>query len=282
MDNIAPISDATKNGIDSHSERASSHLLADTQPRADEALAPLQKDLRLPQTDAAKAKFALRNTYMDAPPAIDCDRRPQGPALTRQPIFDTCGIELSKLYAQSKDSIAQAVVPQPDKTTNWGTTFKICNADTQKCGYVTNDHVAQDADQIGIVSTDGKTVKYASIVGRDPRNDLVVTDLPAGDERPALKISQSKTGDPAFTIGHPGGVPWNVVSAGQITGLNVTGTNHRGQEVNDMIESTLLTNNGNSGGPQLDASGAATGIIARAGIDKSRSIPIQRALDLLQ
>lgn len=243
-----------------------------------EPLAPLQEGLYLAM-GPDRAKFAMSFGITDrVSPGSLCDRRPQSPWLTSQPVQDTCGFELSKIYSKVKDSVTQAVAPQPDTTINWGSAFKYCK--NKKCVYITNDHVRQDANEVGLVSQDGHTVIYAKVLITDPKADITILEVPLGDTRPSVTIgAHPKARDVTFAIGHPFGIPGDVVSPGyvldpdqsaMIGGLFLTG----------LIQSDAFASGGNSGGPDFNIEGEVIGIKSGAGGGSSLSIPIQRALDM--
>jgi S1-C subfamily serine protease len=248
-----------------------------------EPLTPLQKDLQLPVDRAAKQQFALERGFMEVP-ALQCDHRPQSPWLTGKPVADDCGIALKSVYAKVKDSVTQAVVKQPDGSINWGASFKYCDNKNKKCVYITNAHVAQDADQVGLVAQDGKTVNHVRVLAQDLEHDVALVDVPAGDTRPSVKIGQApRIGDSVFTVGHPYGIPGDVISSGQVLDLNYTITDiESGQSYYGLIESDILATPGNSGGPEFNKKGEVIGIKSNAGANgTSMSIPIQTAIDFV-
>jgi S1-C subfamily serine protease len=252
--------------------------------KKDEPLAPLQKDLELPDDKRGKEQFGVERSFMDVP-AMACDKRPQSTWVTGKPVADDCDIKLSSVYPQVKDAETQAVVKQPDGTINWGAAFKYCDAKQAKCVYITNDHVAQDADQVGLVAQDGKTVKYGRVLARDTAHDLVAVEVPKGDTRPSVKVGlPPKVGDPVFTDGHPYGIPGDVISAGHVLDTDYTITDiDSGQSYSGLIQSDIVATPGNSGGPEFNKDGEVVGIKSNAGMNgTSMSIPIQTALDLIK
>lgn len=252
--------------------------------KKDEPLAPLQKDLELPVDLRGKKQFGVERSFMDVT-AMACDARPQSPWVTAKPVADDCGIPLKSVYPLVKDSVTQAIVPQPDGSTDWGAAFKYCDDKSKKCVYITNAHVAEDANQVGLVAQDGKTVKYGRVLAEDLVHDVAIVDVPQGDTRPSVKIGQlPKVGDSVFTIGHPYGIPGDVVSSGHVLELNYTITDvDTGQSYNGLTESDILATPGNSGGPEFNAKGEVVGIKSNAGANgTSMSIPIQAAIDLVK
>lgn len=247
-------------------------------PRS-ELLEPMQKGLYLAM-GADKAKFALRYGITDkVSPGSPCDRRPQSPWLTGQPVQDTCGFELSKVYLQVKDAVTQAVVPQPDTTINWGSAFKYCK--NNKCVYITNDHVRQDANEVGLVSQDGQNVVYAKVLATDPVADITLVEVPPGDTRPSVVVgAHPKARDVTFAVGHPFGIPGDVISPGYVLDPNQSVGIIGGSFMTGLIQSDGFASGGNSGGPDFNTKGEVIGVKSSAGGGTSMSIPIQRALDM--
>jgi S1-C subfamily serine protease len=249
-----------------------------------EPLAPLQKDLELPGSSQSKQHFGVERSFM-AVPALQCDHRPQSPWVTAKAVADDCDVPLETVYPKVKDAVAQAVVKQPDGSINWGAAFKYCDDKSKKCVYITNAHVAEDADQVGLVARDGKTVSYGRVLAQDLVHDLAIVDVPQGDTRPSVKTGHMpKVGDPVFTVGHPYGIPGDVVSSGHVLELNYTITDvDSGQSYNGLTESDIMATPGNSGGPEFNKKGEVIGIKSNAGANgTSMSIPIQTAIDLIK
>jgi len=252
--------------------------------KRDEPLAPLQKDLELPVDLRSKKQYGVERSFT-AVPATACDHRPQSPWVTAKPVANDCGIPLKTVYPQVKDSVAQAVVKQPDGSINWGAAFKYCDDKSKKCVYITNAHVAEDASQVGLVAQDGKTVRYGRVLAQDLVHDVAIVDVPKGDTRPSVKVGPlPKVGDPVFTDGHPYGIPGDVISSGHILDLNYTITDvETGQSYNGLTESDILATPGNSGGPEFNARGEVVGIKSNAGANgTSMSIPVHTAIDLIK
>ena len=75
-------------------------------------------------------------------------------------------------------------------------------------GYVlTNNHVVADADEIFVRLSDRRELQ-AELVGADPRSDLALLKIDAGDDLPVVKIGKSadlKPGEWVLAIGSPFG-----------------------------------------------------------------------------
>lgn len=131
---------------------------------------------------------------------------------------------------------------------------------------VTNNHVItvdgdQPAQQITVTLDDGRQFE-ASIVGRDPPNDLAVLRIDAEGLTPAVMGSSEElqVGDDVLAIGNalnlPGGptVTKGVVSAkGRLIQAQAI-------TIPDAIQTDASINPGNSGGPLVNKDGEVVGI----------------------
>ena len=145
---------------------------------------------------------------------------------------------------------------------------------------LTNNHVVENAESIEVRLTDGSHYP-ARIVGTDPATDLAVIKV---DENglPIVEFGNSdrlKVGQLAIAIGNPLGFQ-STVSTGVISALGRAMRGNGGRLIENVIQTDVGLNPGNSGGPLVDSRGRVIGvnsaIIARAqGI--SLSIPINTA-----
>ncbi len=125
---------------------------------------------------------------------------------------------------------------------------------------VTNDHVVNQAKHVGVVFTDGRELD-ARVVGTDPATDLALLRVPDGGLH-AIAIGASenlRVGQMAIAIGNPLGFQ-STVSAGVISAL---GRNLRGQSgrlIENVIQTDVALNPGNSGGPLVDSRGRVIGV----------------------
>ena len=127
---------------------------------------------------------------------------------------------------------------------------------------VTNNHVVEDAKSLEVTLADGTKVP-ATLVGRDPTNDLAVIKIsvpgrrlqfiPLGDSG-ALQIGQL-----AIAIGNPFGLD-RTVTTGVISSLNRSLRSDSGREMRGIIQTDAAINPGNSGGPLLNSRGEVIGI----------------------
>lgn len=145
---------------------------------------------------------------------------------------------------------------------------------------LTNHHVIERAESIEIRLTDGGHFP-ARVIGKDPATDLAVIRV---DENglPIVQFGDSdrlKVGQLAIAIGNPLGFQ-STVSTGVISALGRALRGYGGRLIENVIQTDVGLNPGNSGGPLVDSRGRVIGvnsaIIAQAqGI--SFSIPINTA-----
>jgi serine protease Do len=126
-------------------------------------------------------------------------------------------------------------------------------------GYiVTNNHVVADAKSLNVVLQDGREL-VGTVVGTDPRTDLAVVKVEGGNLPSGLPWGDStraRPGDNVFAIGAPFGLA-NTVTAGIVS---ARGRDIRSGSYDDYIQVDAPINQGNSGGPLFDQSGAVIGV----------------------
>ena len=128
-----------------------------------------------------------------------------------------------------------------------------------KRGYiVTNNHVVENADEISVQLSDGRTLQ-AELVGLDPKVDLAVLKVKADGltELPFADSSQLRVGDFVVAIGNPFGLNQTVTS-GIVSALGRS--NLTAAVFEDYIQTDASINPGNSGGALVDLSGRLVGI----------------------
>jgi putative serine protease PepD len=127
---------------------------------------------------------------------------------------------------------------------------------------VTNNHVVEDARSLEVTLADGTKVP-ATLVGRDPNNDLAVIKITvAGRTLPVVSLGDSaslQVGQLAIAIGNPFGLD-RTVTTGVISSLNRSLRAESGREMRGIIQTDAAINPGNSGGPLLNSRGEVIGI----------------------
>jgi len=123
---------------------------------------------------------------------------------------------------------------------------------------VTNNHVIEGALQLQVLYADG-TSHEATLIGSDPLNDVAV--IRVTDAVPAvMTLGDSdalRQGETVIAIGSPLGDYRNTVTVGVVSALN--------RNVDDgapegLIQTDAAINQGNSGGPLLNARGEIVGL----------------------
>jgi putative serine protease PepD len=135
---------------------------------------------------------------------------------------------------------------------------------TDEQGFIlTNYHVVSGADNLEVTLADGSTVA-ATLVGRDPGNDLAVIriDPPAGGLTAASlgDAGNLRVGDPVFAIGNPFGLE-ATFTEGIVSALGRTYSSGSGtRPLRKMIQTDAAVNPGNSGGPLVNCHGEVVGV----------------------
>ncbi|QDV23466.1 Do family serine endopeptidase [Aureliella helgolandensis] len=127
-------------------------------------------------------------------------------------------------------------------------------------GYIlTNNHVVEDADELQVDLSDGRSY-IAKVVGTDDLSDVAVLKIDATDLVAATMGDSSviEVGDWVVAIGSPFGLD-QTVTAGIISAMNrQTGILGNGYE--DFLQTDAAINPGNSGGPLVNLRGEVVGI----------------------
>ena len=134
---------------------------------------------------------------------------------------------------------------------------------------LTNKHVIADPQaQYTVITTDGKK-HPATILTRDPINDVAILKIEANG-LPVLPLGDAtklQLGQTVIAIGNALGIFKNTVSVGIVSGLSraISAQGDEGapsQEMRGLIQTDAAINPGNSGGPLVDGNGAVIGINA--------------------
>ena len=132
---------------------------------------------------------------------------------------------------------------------------------------VTNKHVVQDSKAEYIVCTNTEDTYKATVLARDPLNDIAVIKV-EGANLPSLPLGDSakiQLGQTVFAVGTALGEFQNTVSAGIVSGLSRFITafmdmQGHAERLRGLIQTDAAINPGNSGGPLVNLQGEVIGI----------------------
>ena len=123
---------------------------------------------------------------------------------------------------------------------------------------VTSHHVVQGADTVTVTLHDGRELE-ARIAGADPKTDLALLEIDAGEALPTVEFGDSdatRVGDWVVAVGSPFGLG-GTVTAGIVSA--------RGRDIgsgpyDDYLQLDAPINRGSSGGPLFDRGGRVVGV----------------------
>ena len=147
---------------------------------------------------------------------------------------------------------------------------------------LTNNHVVEGAKEVTVTLADKREFK-AEVVGRDPKTDLAVLKISAGNKLAAANLGDSEqlqVGDWVLAVGNPFGLG-NTVTSGIVSAKGrVIGAG----PYDDFIQTDASINPGNSGGPLFNMKGEVVGIntaIVSGGQGIGFAIPVNTAKPLI-
>jgi S1-C subfamily serine protease len=193
------------------------------------------------------------------------------------PVADDRRLSVSEVYARAAPGVVQitSTTTAPDNPTvvpgfeqdlqqtpvqqALGSGFVI-----DKSGHiVTNYHVIEGADEVEVSFSNQDTLR-ATVVGSDPSTDIAVLRVQASARGLApLAFGNSDTvrvGDPVVAIGNPFGLR-RTATAGIVSAVQErTITAPNGYPIDHVIQTDAQINQGNSGGPLLNARAEVIGV----------------------
>jgi serine protease Do len=130
---------------------------------------------------------------------------------------------------------------------------------------LTNNHVVEGATSITVTLQGDKNPRPADLVSRDPTADAAVIRIRDAHDLPTVKLGDSDKlvqGDDVLAIGNAldlvGGP---TVTRGIVSALNRSlGDDAGGERLSNLIQTDAAINNGNSGGPLVNAAGEVVGM----------------------
>ncbi len=129
-------------------------------------------------------------------------------------------------------------------------------------GYiVTNNHVVENSQSLEVIYADDTKVA-ATLIGADVFSDLAVVQV-AGEVPDVAELGNSATlqpGEPAIAIGSPLGVFKGTVTVGVVSAVDRRLEVAEGLWMEGLIQTDAAINQGNSGGPLINAAGQVIGI----------------------
>jgi S1-C subfamily serine protease len=199
---------------------------------------------------------SLESTFLDASGRVVASfKQPASPTSIPEA---TPAADLKRLLCTAQATAAPAEdEPELSSGTGW-LTLK---------GYiVTASHVVNGADRIGLYQN-GNLVGEAEVASDDPANDVaLLRPHLKGPVHVAIPLSPrpASLGAPVFTIGYPApdvmGMSVKVASGeiNALSGLDVA--NERTDDIR-LLQISIPTQSGNSGGPVIGGDGQAVGIV---------------------
>jgi serine protease Do len=157
-------------------------------------------------------------------------------------------------------------------------------------GYImSNNHVVEDAEQIKILTNEGKEYDVV-VIARDPAYDLALLKVTEETEQPfpVLPMGDSdaiNTGDLVVAVGNPLGlgqtVTFGIISQ---TYRNIMGQKEDSGRYVDYIQTDTAINPGSSGGPLITLNGAWIGVNTAIAVEAQGigfAVPSNQAVEFL-
>jgi S1-C subfamily serine protease len=186
---------------------------------------------------------------------------PPGPRRSAPPAGDNGDHGLLDAYSRAVIAVVEKVGPSVvalnrDRGSGSGSGLLI----TPDGFVLTNNHVVEGSPDVEAVLTDGSAFA-GRVVGTDPDTDLALVRV-VESGLPAATLGDSdalRAGQLVIAIGNPLGFQ-NTVSAGVVSALGRALRGPSGRLIDNVIQTDVALNPGNSGGPLVDSRGQVVGI----------------------
>lgn len=222
-------------------------------------------------------------------------------AVTERPVVGNDGNKVTTKEESDIINIATKVSPSVVSITTQSqmqTFFGVTQQDgagtgivVSKDGYImTNNHVVDGANTVGVVLSDGTSYENVRVVGRDPLNDVAFVKIENVSNLSPAELGNSssvRVGQQVIAIGNSLGQYQNTVTSGIISGKGRPISARSGNTVEsltDLLQTDAAINPGNSGGPLLNMSGQVVGINTAVATDAQGigfAIPINSVKGIL-
>ncbi len=216
-------------------------VLADALSEAEEATESTESS----PDEAVSSLFAISNAFAD----VAAEVNPSVVTISTQTTVETVPNGFAEFF-QFRDP-----GPRPQSGLGSGVIVR------QDGIILTNNHVVTNADNIVVRLLDGREFE-AEIRGTDPRTDLAVIKISAGEQLPAIDIGDSdatRVGEWVLAIGSPLEAAFaHTVTSGIVSAKGRTGVGLTAYE--DFIQTDAAINPGNSGGALVNLKGELIGI----------------------
>lgn len=187
-----------------------------------------------------------------------------------------------KVYNQSVPSVFAIYFDSKEKNTGVsGTGFAISHQN--ELIIVTNEHVVPYKNQDYFLVANNQKKYKAKLIYSNKEDDIAFLKLTKESDIPPLKldakVSRSSIGEPVFTIGNPYDFLFSY-NDGLISNIDKQVLFENGDYDEELIQTNIDVNPGNSGGPLLNRNGEAIGIISSI-LDESSGMSFAVPADII-
>lgn len=159
---------------------------------------------------------------------------------------------------------------------------------------LTNKHVVPEGvGNVEVYTSDGTKYENATVVGRDPLNDIAIIKVANPKNFTAATLGNSdsvRTGQKVIAIGNALGQFQNTVTSGIISGLGRpveagSADGEFSEQLTNLFQTDAAINSGNSGGPLLNYNGEVIGINTAVAADAQNigfAIPINETKVIIE